>query len=92
MKLRNKKKSIIYKVKKVSKKDNKKESNNDISIKIGDENVPNAKDCSIITYKYDLDDTKGQISIIGPKRMDYENSISVLKAIIKSMETKKGNT
>lgn len=86
------KKDKNSKVKKVSKKDNKKESNNDISIKIGDENVPNAKDCSIITYKYDLDDTKGQISIIGPKRMDYENSISVLKAIIKSMETKKGNT
>ncbi|MCQ2978806.1 MAG: heat-inducible transcriptional repressor HrcA [Clostridia bacterium] len=81
---------------KKDKKENKKESkkqkdetNNDVSIRIGNENVPYAKDCSIITYKYDLDDTNGTISIIGPKRMDYENSISVLKAIIKSMELKK---
>ena len=76
---------------KVSNKKDK-ENNNDVSIRIGDENVPYAKDCSIITYKYDLNDANGTISIIGPKRMDYENSISVLKAIIKSMELKKGTS
>ncbi|MCQ2749534.1 MAG: heat-inducible transcriptional repressor HrcA [Clostridia bacterium] len=64
---------------------------NSVSIRIGNENSsPAAKDCSIITYKYNLDDTDGTISIIGPKRMDYDNSISILKAIIKSMELKKG--
>lgn len=69
----------------------KKEIKNEVAISIGNENsVPYAKDCSIITYKYDLDDANGIISIIGPKRMDYENSISILKAIIKSMELKKG--
>jgi len=66
--------------------------NSDVSIKIGNENLsPYVKDCSIITCKCELEDEACcLISIIGPKRMDYENSISILKTIIKSIESKKG--
>lgn len=61
-----------------------------ISIRIGEEiEVENMKDCSVITASYCIgDNVKGAIGIIGPKRMDYLNTITSLKSIIKDIENK----
>jgi hypothetical protein len=38
------------------------------------------KDCSVVTTTYDLGDgMKGTVGIIGPKRMDYDRVVNVLK-------------
>lgn len=59
-----------------------------IKITIGDENgIEEMKDCSLITTSYKLGGQSiGFIGIIGPKRMDYANSISSLKSLINNME------
>jgi heat-inducible transcriptional repressor len=59
-----------------------------ITIKIGEENdIEEMKDCSLITASYHLgEQTVGTIGIIGPKRMDYLNTISSLKCLIANME------
>lgn len=58
--------------------------NDTIQILIGKENeFEQLQDCSIIktNYKFD-DDSYGSIGIIGPKRMDYSQTVSVLNAIV----------
>ncbi|PKM96197.1 MAG: heat-inducible transcription repressor HrcA [Firmicutes bacterium HGW-Firmicutes-1] len=61
-----------------------------IKIKIGEEiEVAEMKECSIITTSYSIGgEMVGAIGIIGPKRMDYMNTISSLKYLINSMEKK----
>lgn len=58
-------------------------NNNDISITIGSENnIDEVKDCSIVTVTYNIKGKNaGTISIIGPKRMDYEKAISTMDEV-----------
>jgi heat-inducible transcriptional repressor len=63
---------------------------NDVNIKvtIGNENViEEMNDCSLITTTYKLgEENVGFIGIIGPKRMDYENTIGSLSQLMSKME------
>lgn len=63
------------------------ESENDICIHIGGENDEN-NDVSIITAKLDLpNDNKGNIAIVGPKRMDYDKVVSNIEYLVNELET-----
>ena len=54
--------------------------NNNVSIKIGDENSDDKlKDLSVLTTGYSLGDVKGKIGVIGPKRMNYAKMITLLE-------------
>ena len=59
----------------------------DIQIEIGAENgLENMKDFSIIKAKYKIDEqTSGKIAIIGPKRMDYIQVVSLLNSLTKNI-------
>lgn len=60
-----------------------------IQVYIGNE-MPMAsmKDCSVVTATYDLGgDMKGTIGVIGPKRMDYDRVVKVLKEIMTQLDT-----
>ena len=65
----------------------KQTSDNNIQILIGSENdMDQMKDCSIVKASYFLKNSAvGSIGIIGPTRMDYRQSISVLKGIVRSI-------
>ena len=54
-----------------------------IQVYIGSETPVQAmKDCSVVTATYELEDGfKGTIGIIGPKRMDYEKVVEVLRTV-----------
>ncbi len=58
-----------------------------LNVSIGTENkIQEAKECSIVTTTYSLDQqTVGQLSIIGPTRMDYDRVMSVLSQVSKMM-------
>ena len=65
------------------------ESGTGIQVYIGNE-VPTQgmDDCSVVTATYELGGgMKGTIGIIGPKRMDYEKVVDVLKNITGQLET-----
>ena len=55
----------------------------DVHVYIGSESqVESMKDCSVVTTTYDLGDgMKGTVGVIGPKRMDYDRVVGVLKEI-----------
>lgn len=57
--------------------------NDDISITIGSENkFDEVKDCSIITVTYNIKGKNaGAISIIGPKRMNYDKVINIMDEV-----------
>lgn len=59
------------------------ENNTGIQVYIGDETaISSMKDCSVVTATYELDEgMKGTIGIIGPKRMDYDKVIGVLRTL-----------
>ncbi len=59
-----------------------------IQVYIGSEMpVPGMQDCSIVTATYDLGDgMKGTVGIIGPKRMNYEKVVSVLKKMKRELD------
>ncbi|TCK98402.1 heat-inducible transcription repressor HrcA [Natranaerovirga hydrolytica] len=61
--------------------------NKEIKILIGNENsLKSLEDCSFITTTYNLgDDNIGTIGIIGPKRMDYVNAVSMLNYTIRKV-------
>ena len=45
------------------------------------------KDCSVVTANYDLGEgIRGTIGIIGPKRMDYEKVLGILKNLMKQLD------
>lgn len=60
----------------------------DLQILIGNENsIQEMKDCSIITTSYKLGgNTRGNIGILGPTRMDYSQVVSVLNGMVKNIE------
>lgn len=63
----------------------------DFQIVIGNENeAEEIKDCSLIKKSYSFQgDFQGIMGIVGPKRMDYSNSISLLELISEVLEKKK---
>jgi len=58
-----------------------------IQVYIGSENgIESMRDCSVITASYELDDgAKSTIGIVGPKRMDYEKVVGILKGLKKQI-------
>ena len=63
---------------------------NDISIFIGDENpIKNIKEEAVILARYPLPNRKtGSMTIIGPKRMDYEKNIGLARCVIDELKNK----
>lgn len=62
---------------------------NGIQVFIGNE-MPMASmtDCSVVTATYDLGEgMKGTIGVIGPKRMDYDRVVKVMKEIMTQLDT-----
>lgn len=59
-----------------------------IQVYIGDEMpVARMRDCSVVTATYELGEgMKGTIGIIGPKRMDYDKVVGVMKAIMDQLD------
>jgi heat-inducible transcriptional repressor len=49
----------------------------DIEIKIGDEN-PFGRECSVLLTKFPYNQAEGLLGILGPARMDYQKSFSLL--------------
>ena len=46
------------------------------------------KDCSIVTATFELGEgMKGTIGIIGPKRMDYDKVVGILKNLMTQLDT-----
>lgn len=58
---------------------------NDINIYIGKENNFD-DDVSIIKTKYKVGNDEGTIAIVGPKRMDYEKTVSLLEYLKENIE------
>ena len=64
------------------------ETETGIQVYIGNE-MPTAsmRDCSVVTATYDLGEgMKGTIGVIGPKRMDYDRVIGVMKQIMNQLD------
>ena len=63
------------------------EENTDIQVYIGEEvKMKSMQDCSVVTATYELEEgMRGTIGIIGPKRMDYEKVVGMLKNLKKQM-------
>jgi heat-inducible transcriptional repressor len=61
--------------------DQEKDSGQAIQVAIGSElGNENLRDCSVVTASYDLGDGMyGRIGIVGPKRMDYDKVVDILK-------------
>lgn len=59
-----------------------------IQVYIGNETpVSTMKDCSVVTASYDLGDGMyGRIGIVGPKRMDYDKVVGVLKNLTQQLD------
>lgn len=59
------------------------ENQTGIQVYIGSEtSVSSMKDCSVVTATYELGEgMRGTIGIVGPKRMDYDKVIGVLKSL-----------
>ncbi|MDO5345913.1 MAG: heat-inducible transcriptional repressor HrcA [Lachnospiraceae bacterium] len=59
-----------------------------IQVYIGQETPVSAmKDCSVVTASYDLGDGMyGRIGIVGPKRMDYDKVVGVLKNLTQQLD------
>jgi heat-inducible transcriptional repressor len=59
-----------------------------IQVYIGNETaIESMKDCSIVTATYELEEgMRGTIGIIGPKRMDYDKVVGVLKSLKSQLE------
>lgn len=65
------------------------EDNKGIQVYIGSETpVQNMKDCSVVTATYELGEgMQGTIGIIGPKRMDYDHVMNMLKSLQNELDT-----
>lgn len=59
------------------------ENGSGIQVYIGKEtSVSSMKDCSVVTATYELEEgMRGTIGIVGPKRMDYDKVIGILKTL-----------
>ena len=65
------------------------ENSHAIQVYIGNESpIQSMKNCSVVTATYELEDgMKGMMSIIGPKRMDYEKVAKTLKTLQEQLDT-----
>ena len=65
------------------------ENSTGIQVYIGDETpIQTMKDCSIVTATYELGEgMKGTVGIIGPKRMDYDRVVGILKNLMSQLDT-----
>ena len=72
----------------VNKNTNADEKSTDIQVYIGNETpIESMKDCSIVTATYELEEgMRGTIGIIGPKRMDYDKVVGILKSLKSQLE------
>jgi heat-inducible transcriptional repressor len=63
-------------------------SESGIQVYIGKEMpVAGMQDCSVVTANYDLGDgIKGMVGIVGPKRMDYEKVVGVVRDIMRQLD------
>ena len=59
-----------------------------VQVYIGNEmSIPSLRDCSVVTATYELGDgMKGTVGIIGPKRMDCDRVVGVLKGIKQQLD------
>ncbi len=64
------------------------EDEHGIQVYIGQETpLDNMRDCSVVTASYDMGGGMyGRIGIVGPKRMDYEKVVGVLKNVTSQMD------
>ncbi len=64
------------------------EDENGIQVYIGQETpLSNMKDCSVVTASYDMGGGMyGKIGIVGPKRMDYDKVVGVLKNLTSQLD------
>jgi transcriptional regulator of heat shock response len=62
--------------------------NSNINVYIGKENpLPKAKDFAVISSRYRLPNgEEGVISILGPKRMEYDKNISLINSLVKLLD------
>lgn len=65
------------------------ESGTGIQVYIGNESpVQTMRDCSVVTATYELGEgMKGTVGIIGPKRMDYDRVVGILKNLMNQLDT-----
>lgn len=68
---------------------NSSESSSGIQVYIGEEApVQTMRDCSIVTANYELGEgLRGTIGIIGPKRMDYEKVLNMLRNLMTQLDS-----
>lgn len=64
------------------------DKNTGIQVYIGDEApIQSMKDCSVVTATYELEEgMRGTIGIIGPKRMDYDKVVNVLRTVTSQLD------
>lgn len=64
------------------------QENKGIQIYIGEESpIKSMKDCSVVTATYQLEEgMQGTIGIVGPKRMDYDKVIGILKNLTNQLD------
>ncbi len=64
------------------------EAEEGVNVYIGKENrLPGAKDFTVITSRYHLrSGEEGIISILGPKRMEYDKNINLINSLLKLLE------
>ena len=65
------------------------DNNYGIQVYIGDETpIKTMNDCSLVTATYELEEgVRGKIGIIGPKRMDYDKVVTILKNLTGELDT-----
>ncbi len=68
--------------------ENEEESSHAIQVSIGSElGNENMRDCSVVTASYDLGGGMyGRIGIVGPKRMDYDKVVGILKNLTDQLD------
>ncbi|MBR5116274.1 MAG: HrcA family transcriptional regulator, partial [Lachnospiraceae bacterium] len=59
-----------------------------IRVYIGEEApAANMQDCSVVTATYDLGEgMRGTVGVIGPKRMDYDHVVSIMKNVMRQLD------
>lgn len=65
--------------------DIKEDADNNIKVYIGKENNVD-DDCTVVKTKYSVGDDEATIAVIGPKRMEYDRVVNILKYIKENIE------
>ena len=53
----------------------------------GENNLEELKDCSIVRANYKFNNSYGKIGVIGPTRMNYSQTVSVINEIVKTLDS-----